>query len=116
MKKLFYSMLCLFSVLMAGTKLKAQPVITTQPVAAAEFTPNGESNPTSYTNLSCLYLGNTADLSVVATGALTYQWTLNGTPITDATGTNYSLDDIQATQAGEYACVVSNSGGGVTSS
>ena len=109
-------MLCLFSVLMAGTKLKAQPVITTQPVAAAEFTPNGESNPTSYTNQSCLYLGNTADLSVVATGALTYQWTLNGTPITDATGTNYSLDDIQATQAGEYACVVSNSGGGVTSS
>jgi hypothetical protein len=108
--------LCLFLALMAGTTIKAQPVINIQPVAAAEFTPNGLSNPTSYTEQSCLYLGNTANLNVAATGALSYQWTLNGTPLSGATTTNLLLSNIQASQAGLYACVISNATGSVTSS
>lgn len=96
--------------------LQAQPVITHQPVAAAEFTPNGFANPTTYNSLSSLYLGNSANLTVAATGASSYQWTFNGAPIPGATATNLALNNIQISQSGFYACVVSNASGTVTSS
>lgn len=112
MKKL----LCLLTTCLAVTALQAQPVITRQPVAEAEFTPNGFANPTTYNSLSSLYLGNSADLTVQANGALSYHWTFNGTPIPGATATNFALSNIQVSQAGIYACVVSNASGMVTSS
>src|SRR5207249_2267354 len=44
-----------------------------------------------------------------------YQWKFNGAAIGGATGTNLALNNAQPTNAGNYAVVVSNKLGGVTS-
>jgi len=72
------------------------------------------SQPTNQT----VMLGSNATFSVTATGfmPLSYQWQLNGTNLSGATATNYSLTGVMATNAGSYTVVVSNSAGSVTSS
>jgi hypothetical protein len=62
--------------------------------------------------------GGSVQFSVTASGrpAVTYQWEFNGTAINGATGNTYSLSDIQPGNAGNYAVVVSNTMGNVTSS
>ena len=64
------------------------------------------------------YQSSNATFSVTATSMLPmiYQWTFNGTNILDATNSSLFLADIQYSQAGEYAVVVTNVGGSVTSS
>ncbi|MFO1497494.1 MAG: DUF642 domain-containing protein [Verrucomicrobiota bacterium] len=71
------------------------PVITTQP-----------------SNLSA-GLHSTATFTVVASGAgtLTYQWRYNGSPISGATGTSYTINDVQAGNGGSYDVLVTNAGG-----
>lgn len=59
----------------------AAPVVTSQPATQAVCS------------------GNTGTLSVVATGATSYQWQLNGTDIPGATSSSYG-----ATAAGNYSC------------
>ncbi len=56
-------------------------------------------------------VGGTAAFSVVANGTapLSYQWSLNGTNIAGATNTALSLGNVQLSQAGNYAVLVSNS-------
>jgi GH25 family lysozyme M1 (1,4-beta-N-acetylmuramidase) len=49
-------------------------------------------------------------------GALKYQWRFNGTNIAGATTTAYTLSNIQTNNAGDYAVVVTNLFGAVTSS
>jgi GH25 family lysozyme M1 (1,4-beta-N-acetylmuramidase) len=65
------------------------------------------SNPTNLT----LPVGANATFSVTASGLapLSYQWQFNGTNIPGATSTNYTVSNIQITNAGGYTVVVSNS-------
>lgn len=72
------------------------------------------SQPSSLTVLQ----NGSATFSVTATGtpAPTYQWRLNGTPITGATSATYTIASAQAANAGNYTCVVTNAAGSVTSS
>ena len=46
---------------------------------------------------------------------ITYQWTYNGVPIPDATSTSITITNIQLASEGDYACVVSETGGAVSS-
>ena len=62
--------------------------------------------------------GGSATFSVAATasGALTYQWRFNSTPISGATASSYSLSNVQSGQAGNYDVVVTSGGSSVISS
>ncbi len=61
--------------------------------------------------------GQPFQLSVSAKGSqpLTYQWSLNGTPISGATGASYSVVSASALQGGAYTVVVSNPYGSASS-
>jgi uncharacterized protein (TIGR02145 family) len=54
--------------------------------------------------------GQSVTFSVIATGTapLTYQWLLNGTAISGATSSSYTIPNVQAANAGTYAVTVSN--------
>jgi len=62
--------------------------------------------------------GATVTYTVTAVGSptLAYQWQYNGSAITDATNATLTLTNVIYAQAGNYAVVVSNPGGMVTSS
>jgi hypothetical protein len=71
-----------------------------------------EAQPSGQTYLA----GGTIDLSVGAIGTdLTYQWTLNGASIADATNSMFLSSNAVAGESGNYAVVVSSSFGAVTS-
>lgn len=53
--------------------------------------------------------------SVSGSSPLSYQWRRNGANISAATNATYSVISVQASHAGNYEVVVSNSGGSVTS-
>lgn len=75
------------------------PAITTQPTAQATT------------------VGSTVMFSVVASGTgLSYQWQKDGAAISGATSATLTLTNVQVSNAGNYAVVVTNSGGSVTSS
>lgn len=65
--------------------------------------------------------GNNASFTVGAAGIglfngpFTYQWILNGAPLSGATNTTLSLTGIVLTNSGSYACVVSSPLGSITS-
>ncbi|MGD0350435.1 MAG: protease pro-enzyme activation domain-containing protein [Verrucomicrobiota bacterium] len=72
------------------------------------------SQPVSQTVVA----GTIAQFSVAAWGnkPFFYQWTFDGTNITDATNATLALANVQLTQAGVYAVVVSNAYGSTLSS
>jgi alpha-tubulin suppressor-like RCC1 family protein len=72
------------------------------------------SQPTNQTVVA----GSNVTFTVTATGfaPLSYQWQFNGTNLSGATTTNYSLTGVMATNAGNYTVVVTNAIGSVTSS
>lgn len=80
--------------------LNLPPTITTQPA----------SNQT-------VAQGGTATLSVSATGSgsLSYQWTKGGTAITGATSNTLTFPTLQASDAATYACAITNTLNGTTS-
>ena len=59
-----------------------------------------------------------AIFNVAVSGAepLSYQWNFNGTNITGATDTTLTLANVQLSQAGSYAVLVTNSYGLILSS
>ncbi len=61
--------------------------------------------------------GEGASFSVAADGTppFSYQWQFNGTPIIGATRTTLVLTNVNSTQAGGYAAVITNSYGSITS-
>jgi hypothetical protein len=73
------------------------PVISTQPRA------------TSATS------GQTISLSVVATGAISYQWTKNGVDVAGATSATLSFQSVQLSDTGSYAVKITNAAGTTTS-
>ncbi len=61
--------------------------------------------------------GSSATFSVTATGTgLNYQWRFNGSSMSGATASSYTIASVQGSDAGTYDVVVSNDGGSVTSS
>lgn len=66
-------------------------------------------------------VGGSATLTVGAvgigsfTGPFTYQWTLNGTSLLGATATNLNFTNLQLTNSGIYACVISTPVGSLAS-
>ncbi len=89
-----------FLIPVSGTVTTNAPAITTQPA--------------SQTNS----VGANVTFSVSATGTapLAYQWRFFGTNLGGATLDSFSLTNIQATNAGDYTVVVTNSAGSITSS
>jgi len=77
----------------------AAPLITTQPASQT------------------VLAGSAATFSVTATGTppLSYQWGVNGTNITGATGTSLTLSNVQPAQAGMYVVQVTNAYGSTNS-
>ncbi|QYM78561.1 immunoglobulin domain-containing protein [Horticoccus luteus] len=75
------------------------PTISTQPASKAVFA------------------GSSVTFSVVATGtpAPTYQWQKDGSPLAGKTDASLSLTNVSSAEAGDYAVVVTNVGGTVTS-
>jgi hypothetical protein len=66
-----------------------------------------------------LPVGATATFSVVAAGSLplSYSWRLGGAPISGATASSYTLNNVQTNQSGEvFSCLVSNAYGTALSS
>jgi hypothetical protein len=62
-------------------------------------------------------VGNPASFSVIAGGAnpLSYQWQKDGSPISNATNTSFTISNVVATDGGGYRVIVTNSFGSVTS-
>jgi hypothetical protein len=62
--------------------------------------------------------GSNATFTVTATGdaPLSYQWRFNGSAIAAASNMSYSITNVQFSDAGNYAIVVTNGSGSVTSS
>jgi hypothetical protein len=58
-------------------------------------------------------LGNSLSLSVQATGStpMSYQWSFNGSPISDATNQTFQIAAVQTNDAGVYSVTVSNPAG-----
>jgi hypothetical protein len=83
--------------------------LTVLPLAAPAFT----VNPVSVT----IAIGRSAAFSVAASGELapTYQWNLNGAPISGATDPILLVSAATSANAGSYTCTASNASGTVTS-
>jgi RHS repeat-associated protein len=87
-------------------------VTSTNAILTVNVPPVITGQPTNLT----VCAGSGAGFCVTATGSsLNYQWQFNGTNISGATGSCYTLTNVQPSQAGIYAVVVSNSCGSVTS-
>jgi hypothetical protein len=81
-------------------QLAGPPAITTQPQSQTVVT------------------GGSVQFTVIASGvpAPTYQWYVNGSPFSGATGSTLSFANARASDAGDYTVVVANALGSVTSS
>jgi glucose/arabinose dehydrogenase/regulation of enolase protein 1 (concanavalin A-like superfamily) len=64
-----------------------------------------------------VFAGQSASFQVSATGTapLSYQWRKNNVNIPGATSSTYTITNVQASDAGNYSVVVSNSAGSATS-
>jgi uncharacterized repeat protein (TIGR01451 family) len=81
-------------------------------ISIEDTLPQLTQSPQSRTN----NVGSESVFTVAATPChLTYQWLFNNNPIPDATNTTYTISSVQMSDAGDYAVVVSNSAGVVTS-
>jgi uncharacterized delta-60 repeat protein len=83
-------------------------------VRAADGVPVITSQPTNQT----VAISDTAMFTVVADGTspLSYQWNFNGTNLSGATNTSLMLTNVQLTNSGNYAVLVTNTYGSALSS
>ncbi len=79
----------------------------------------GASAPTisSQPRSQSVAAGSNVTFSVTATGTqpLSYQWQRNGTNLSGATASSYTITNVQSSHAGNYAVIVTNSAGSITS-
>jgi uncharacterized repeat protein (TIGR01451 family) len=94
----------------ADSNLANNVSINTTTVFAA---PSISSEPTN----QVVTAGAAAGFYVIAAGSapLAYQWTFGGTRLAGATTSNLNLANVQTSQAGNYAVVVTNGAGSTTS-
>jgi uncharacterized protein YjdB len=79
---------------------------TSVSITVSSTAPTISQGPVSQTNV----VGDSLNFSVQALGgALSYQWSLNTTPITGATNTTLVITNVALAQAGTYSVLVSNS-------
>jgi len=86
------------SVFVTTTVTISGPVISTEPASQHACT------------------GSNILLTVTASYASTYQWNLNGAPISGATNSSYTVSSAGSANAGNYSVTVTNGVGSVTSS
>ncbi len=89
--------------------------------ASATLSNPGSLTPPSITQQPAsqtLASGSALSLSVSAAGStpLSYQWTMNGMPIQNATNAAFQISSFQSANAGSYSVTVTNAAGAVTSS
>ena len=77
--------------------------------------PTVTSQPTS--KLICASAGNSVTFSVTVSSAITptYQWKKNGTDISGATSSSYTINNVTASDAATYVCEITNTAGTVLS-
>lgn len=80
------------------TIIKASPVITGQPVSS-----------------QLIATGNRVQLGISASDASVYQWTKNGSDVTDSTRNEYAIDILTQTNGGTFSIKVSSFAGCITS-
>lgn len=100
-----------------GGKGSASPIYSYAVNVAAgsvAIAPTLTAQPTSVS----VSAGSSATFSVIATGtpAPTYQWQKDGVALSGQTNSTLTLSNVQSSNAGNYAVVVSNAAGIVTSS
>jgi hypothetical protein len=85
--------------------------------AVLTVSPNSNPPPTITTQPVSQLAANDASVTfaVVATGATSYQWYLDGVPIPEATAATLTLSNVTAANAGRYSVIVTGLGGTVTS-
>ncbi len=86
---------------------------------AVTLTVNGTATAPAITGQpsnATIAAGAGATFTVTASGTtpLTYQWSKNSAAISGATSASYSIASAQASDAGSYTCVVTNSAGSAT--
>ncbi|PWU11700.1 MAG: hypothetical protein C5B50_22910, partial [Verrucomicrobia bacterium] len=96
-----------------GPYYSGVPVLYLNYYASCSSGPVFNSQPTN----QVVPIGQTATLAVTAAGcgSLVYQWTMNGTNLPGATTNTYVIANAQPANAGDYAVIVVNSFGSVTS-
>ena len=94
----------------AGSVTSSAATLT---VTAAATAPSIATQPSAAT----VTAGSTATFSVVASGTatLTYQWRKDGTAISGATSSTYTINPTAASDAGSYTVAVTNGAGTVLS-
>ena len=91
-------------------------VTNTMPTVAALFTPvPGAPILSAEPVRQCVLLGRPAMLSLSAANVTSYQWRFNGSPLSGATTSTLSFDQVDATQLGEYDALLTGPGASVLS-
>ena len=85
------------------------------PASNALIAPATNPTITNQPQASTVCAGRTAILSVVATGAISYQWRRNGTNISGETNASLSVSNVTAANAGPYDVLVNSKCGSITS-
>ncbi|MDB6121118.1 MAG: putative Ig proteinputative calcium-binding proteinFG-GAP repeat protein [Pedosphaera sp.] len=91
---------------LGGTNQTSQTNFT---ITVTPVLPTITKQPLSHTN--SIGTANTFSVTAVATTPLSYQWNFEGTPISGATTTSYTVGGIQLANQGSYSVTVSNVGG-----
>ncbi|MEI2725305.1 MAG: LamG-like jellyroll fold domain-containing protein [Verrucomicrobiota bacterium] len=104
----------LYARALSGAEIQAIYTAGAVGKCANSFAPNILSEPASQT----VAVGADATFSVTAGGTapLSYQWQFNGTNLAGATASSFTRTNVQLGDAGDYAVMVSNSVGTITSS
>lgn len=78
--------------------------ITTVSLTAEGSIPSVATHPASI----AVCAGHSASFSVAATGATSWQWKKNDSPIAGATSSTYTIPSVATGDAGSYSCIVTN--------